>query len=464
MQMPEFDKTAITISHNSMSAFLRLPEPLGGQEYSLENIRQALADSGVTAGINVDVIQNMIQGHIYEQTVSVANGREPKPGVDGFYDFKFDRKLDGKPRIREDGSVDYAIKLFEVVTEGQVIAVYHPAVHGVDGFTVKGDVLRAKPGRDRPTLRGKGFKCQDDGITYVATTGGKIDMVNDKIMILPVFEINSDADSTTGNIDFRGDVIVHGNVDEIEIHATGFVNVTGVVQGGSIYAGKDIVISSGVLGNGKSVIDAKGSISAKFFEFSTVRSKGDITADIFMNCNVYCEGEAILMNRKGCIVGGSVHAVCGIEANSIGNSAEIQTNILVGNGGAVRRKVEELKNSIRESTVNINQIESLLEKFEELERKTGQSMKDDPRRVQLVRIRVRDMARKASDSEELRKLETMIDNAQNAAVKVRRKVYPGVKVSIDTCDVSCKDTFSDIIFIKERDNVVMRRLSEWGAD
>ena len=183
-----------------------------------------------------------------------------------------------------------------------------------------------------------------------------------------------------------------------------------------------------------------------------------------MNSNVYCEGKAYVMSKKGCIVGGSVHAVSGIEANSIGNNAEIRTHVLVGNGGEVRMKMEELRNSIKTATDNINKAETILQKFQEYEEKTGQSCKDDPRRVQLVRIRVRDMARKAADEESLRKLELMVDNAKGANIKVRKVVYPGVYVSIDTCDTHCKDVFNDIIFIKQMEKVVMRKLSDWGSD
>lgn len=420
--------------------------------------------SGIRRGIDQNVIQQMVQGAVYDRTVAVASGQEPQNGTDGYYEYKFRRQLDGKPRINEDGTVSYTIQLFEMVYEGQEIAVYHPAVHGVDGYTVKDAPLRAKLGREQAPLRGRGFSLLEDGVTYVASITGKIDVINDKINILPVYEVSGDVDPNTGNIDFRGDVIIHGSVDDVEIRATGTVTVDGVVQGGSIYANKEIVLAGGVLGNGKSVIDTKGNLSAKFFEFANVRCKGDITADIFLNSDVYCEGKAFVMSKKGCIVGGNVHAVGGIEANSIGNNAEIRTHVLVGNGGEVRMKMEELRNNIKAAIANIEKAESILGKFEEYEQKTGQSCKDDPRRVQLVRIRVRDKARKAADEDQLRQLETMVESARGANIKVRRRVYPGVRVSIDSCDASCKDTFEDIIFIKQKEKVIMRKLSDWGDD
>lgn len=464
MQTVQLDRRAVMISQDFMTAYLCLPKPLDGLKYSLEEVQGVLEDSGVKRGIDKDMIQKMVRDGIYDRSVAVAVGEEPKNGIDGYYEYKFQRHLDGKPRINEDGTVSYAIQLFEMVNEDQVIAIYHPAVHGVDGYTVKDVPLRAKIGREQPPLRGRGFTLQEDGVTYVASITGKIDVINDKINILPVYEVSGDADSNTGDIDFRGDVIIHGSVDDIEIRATGTVTVDGVVQGGSIYSNKEIVLSGGVLGNGKSVIDAKGNISAKFFEFANVRCKGDITADIFLNSDVYCEGKAFVMSRKGCIVGGNVHAVGGIEANSIGNNAEIRTHVLVGNTGEVRMKMEELRNSINAALANIQKAESILSKFEEFEQKTGQSCKDDPRRVQLVRIRVRDKARKAADEEQLRKLEIMVESARGANIKVRRRVYPGVRISIDSCDASCKDTFEDIIFIKQKEKVIMRRLSDWGDD
>lgn len=462
MQTLQLDRTAISFSHDGMTAYLRLPEPMQGQKYRLEDVQAALTASGVKSGIDQEAIRGMVRDGIYGRPVVVATGKAPQDGKDGYFEYMFQSQLDGKPRINEDGTVSYAIQLFEMVTEGQVIAKYHPAIQGMDGYTVKDTPLRAKVGRELPPLRGRGFSCENDGLTYIASITGKIDMINDKINILPVFEVSGDVDANTGNIEFRGDVIIHGSVDDVEIRATGTVTVDGVVQGASIYANKEIVLSGGVLGNGKSVIDAKGGISAKFFEFATVRCKGDITADIFLNSNVYCEGKANVMSKKGAIVGGSVHAVSGIEANSIGNSAEIRTHVLVGNGGEVRVKMEELRNSIKTATANITKAETILQKFQEYEEKTGQSCKDDPRRVQLVRIRVRDMARKAADEEELRKLEAMVESARGANIKVRKRVFPGVHISIDTCDVSCKDTFDDIIFIKQQEKVVMRKLSDWG--
>ena len=101
--------------------------------------------------------------------------------------------------------------MVEMVTEGQVIAEYHKAIQGKDGMNLKGKPVLAKRGRDLVPLKGKGFERSEDGLTYTSLMDGKIDKNGDRIVILPVYEINGDADLSVGNIDFRGDVIIHGS-------------------------------------------------------------------------------------------------------------------------------------------------------------------------------------------------------------------------------------------------------------
>ena len=137
MQALQLDRTAISFSPDGMTAYLRLPEPEMGMQYRLDDIQAALLDGGVKKGIDRKAIQNMIQSRVYGRAVAVAAGKAPQDGKDGYFEYMFESQLDGKPRINEDGTVSYTIKLFEMVTEGQVIAQYHPAIQGEDGYTVK---------------------------------------------------------------------------------------------------------------------------------------------------------------------------------------------------------------------------------------------------------------------------------------------------------------------------------------
>ena len=113
MQTLQLDQTAVTDSQDEMTAYLRLPEPLGEQKYTLEDVINVLTDSGVKTGFDKEAIVRIIQEGIYDQPIVVAEGKKPTNGTDGYYEYRFERNLDTKPKVNPDGSVSYAIKLFE---------------------------------------------------------------------------------------------------------------------------------------------------------------------------------------------------------------------------------------------------------------------------------------------------------------------------------------------------------------
>ena len=174
----------------------------------------------------------MIQEEIYGREMVVAHGTPVIDGADGYYEYNFNTDINNKPEIRPDGSVDYwSIHAVEIVEEGQVIAIYHEPVAGSNGITVKGKVKAAKRGRPQSQLRGIGFERSEDNRIYTSLMDGKIEMKNGRIMISSVYEIYGNADVSTGNIDFRGDVIIHGNVATgSKIIATGFVTIDGSAE------------------------------------------------------------------------------------------------------------------------------------------------------------------------------------------------------------------------------------------
>ena len=202
----------VRLSRDNMKAYLLLPRP-ELENHDLNYILAVLKTVGISYGIKEDKVRQMVEQQIYDQEVLVAEGQMPEDGVDGFYEYKFDMNFSKKPKLKPDGSVDYwSIKMVEIVTEGQVIAEYHKSVQGKDGVDLRGKPILAKRGRDLVPLRGKGFERSEDGLVYTSMMDGKIEMSGGRIVILPVYEISGDADLSVGNIDFRGDVIIHGNV------------------------------------------------------------------------------------------------------------------------------------------------------------------------------------------------------------------------------------------------------------
>ncbi len=442
----------IRISDDDMKAFLYIADDIKEKYDSEGAVRQFLKEKGVTYGIIEENLKELLEKQLYNREVLIAEGIPPQNGVDGYYEYKFNLDFSKKPKIRPDGTVDYwSIKMVETVEEGQVIAIYHKAYQGTDGMNVKEKIVLAKRGRDQVPLRGKGFERSQDGNIYTALINGKIEMMNGRITILPVYEINGDVDLSVGNIDFRGDVIIHGGVcTGVSIKATGTVTIDGIVEGAQIEAGKDVVLRSGVMGASRASITSRGNITAKFFEYTRVHANGSIQADVFLNCKVSCGESITLDGKKASIVGGDVWAIESISVHTLGSDGEVKTKVKIGNDAAVVRRISILRNKIEVEQENLRKIEEGL--------KLLQDVKNDPRRTELLRVKIRDSALLADDTAELEKLENQVERAKGGNIAVKGKVYPGVCVEMDDLRVQVKEEQENLEFIKNQDKIIMCQL------
>ncbi len=452
------EKPIIRFSVDEMEAYMLLPSPDEGEEYTVPYVMQALSERGVNAGVDHEEIARMVVEEVFEREVLIARGAQPVDGVDGYFEYKFSTSFDNKPKVRPDGSVDYwSVHTIESVVAGQEIAIYHPPVEGEDGFNVKGKPIQAKKGRDQMPIKGKGFEVQPDGVTYVATVDGKIEMQNNRIVILPVYEISGNAEISLGNIDFRGDVVIHGGVESgVTIRSTGSVTIDGIVEACTIEAGKDVILRSGMLGGNKASVKTKGSITAKFFEFTNIECDGDIQADVLMDCDVKCQGKVSMTGARGSIIGGTLHAIQGVEVTSLGNDAEKKTEIMVGAGADVASRLRVLEKKIEATETNLQKIEGGLKQFDMLEAERGVSYANDPRRMQLLRIKIRDTATLANDKEECKKLRRLVEGSRGACVSVLQEVYPGVIIRIGDLRFDLRNVGKSIEFYRLSDKISTR--------
>lgn len=454
------EKPIVRMTADSMEAYVMLITPDDGGEYTIESLQKALDDRGVKYGIDEVALTELIDEKKYGVETLVAQGTEPVDGKDGYYDYNFNCNFDKKPLMRPDGTVDYwSVKSIESVVQDQVIAEYHPCVEGMDGKTVTGKPIPAKRGREQLPLKGKGFERKDDN-TYVALMSGKIETQNDRVVILPVHELSGNADLSSGNIDFHGDVVIHGSVESgVIVKASGTITVDGIVEACTLEAGKDIILRSGMLGGNKASVKTKGSITAKFFEFTRIECAGDIRADVLMDCQVQCFGKIIMNGKRGSIIGGLTHGVCGIEVTTLGNDAEKKTVIMAGARPEGYAKLRQLEKTIQELSQGLAQIEEGLRKFEELEKARGVSYKDDPRRVTLLRIKIRDTATLAHSKEEAKQLRNLIESASGACVTVLRGTYPGAVIQIEDTKLLVQNYVKAAEFYKLQDKIKTRECS-----
>ena len=448
----------VQVSSDGLEATMTFKIPDGKNEvpkFTAAQLLGFLSNANVSFGIDQEMLARLADSPIYGRPIKVAAGTPQQQGTPGYYEYLFDTNFNRKPTIRPDGTADYmSIKTIETVQEGDVIATYHPAVQGSRGMSVRGQILEPKPVRDLPPLIGRGFDRSSDNLTYTAKIDGKIEVNQGKILVSPVHEVQGDVGIETGNIKFNGDVIVHGGVhDGAVIDAAGNVIIHGLIEDCDIRAGKDLFLLSGVKGNEKTVIDCKGSITAQFVEYAIITCSGNITADYFFKSKISCDGHIELNGNNASIIGGYVSAVQGVEVNDIGNSFGTITNVSVGVDVERAAEYEMLAKKIMALTANVQKIKKGIEDFDKLGEERGINVKEDPRRMQLLRVRIRDEAIVLEETKKLNYMKEVIMSGKGATIKVYRRLYAGSNLSVDDHHASINETHEAIEIEKSEEGI-----------
>lgn len=351
---------SINISKDEMEAIIVFHT--NNRKMDKENLFTNLFKAGITHGIEESAVNLILKGTSPQEYLVIARGTKPEQGTDGSYEFFFRTNLSKKPVILEDGSVDYKnIDWMESVKKNQKIAYYHEAQEGTDGKTVTGKVIPARKGKELKMLSGKGFELLTDRKTYISAKDGKIEYVNDKIMITDMLELD-DVTTTTGNIQFDGSVHIRGNIGRgVSINSTKDIIVDGFVEAADLSAQGDIILKKGCNASGGGSINAGKDLMARFLEGARIHTQGSVKINYCMNCDIYAEEK---IEVTGMIAGGVSYAAGGIKAADIGNISGIRTIIRVGEDEEFLKREALLNGKICEVEEELQMLRRATEDFQ----------------------------------------------------------------------------------------------------
>ncbi|MCR4686269.1 MAG: FapA family protein [Lachnospiraceae bacterium] len=431
----ELSRNEVRISDDDMEAFLFLTKPKSNK-YTFDEITKMLDERGVKAGLNVSNIKAMIIKGIYDREIKIASAIKPVEGHDGYYEysFDFDEVLNRKPKIREDGSVDYtSMNYLQSVSKGEVFATYHSAEAGTNGAYVTGKTMPARAVKELPPIKGKGFTFNEETKEYISDLDGKITMKNKFEMdIKDVLQIQGDVNQLTGKIDTDCDVEILGNVENgAIIKSAKSVTISGTIEAAQITAGGDVTLKHGIQGNNRAMIVAKGNVYADFIEHTIVKAIGDVHSNTILNSNIYTNGAVIIDGKRGSLVGGYVHARKGISAVNMGNNVEVKTILHVG----MEDKDFEKNQQVKENDERIREI--LGEVLEGLKRIADAKGKRqlttiDKRELKDLTLRKNELMEELKANQaEAEKVNAVITASRGAYIKVDGHIYKGVIIGID---------------------------------
>lgn len=427
------EKCKVTVSEDSMSATLFVEPPSDGIAYGVDELADFVKSKGVYGGIMYSAIEELSQNNIYYKDHVIAKGALPTEGTEGYYEVLFDYEKRKSPLIRSDGSVDYqSMSEINVVDAGDKLIVYHPAVQGTHGYDVRGRSLRCRPCKDLPKIKGVGFDYDDDTGVYSASVGGRIEYDGRTMRISEIYEHRGDLDLVVGKIDFKGDVVVKGNVlSGTYIRASKSITVEGSVESATLIAGTDVVLKKGMQGGNRARVSAGGDVYANFLEFTTVDAKGKVEANIIMNCNVTAGQDINISGKRGALMGGSTWAIGKINTTFLGNSAGLKT---VAGVGITKEIKDRKKGLLRKYEVVSKEIETL---EKEILKVTDMRVAKEDKEVREVKksqlTRKLDRSKHLFDKlkEEIKEIEQTEGVGKRASISVGNEAYIGVTLSVD---------------------------------
>jgi hypothetical protein len=173
----------------------------------------------------------------------VAKGIPPILGKNGYIELKY--KNSGH---KQDGQLILQHEV-ESVEKGDVVAQLISPESGTTGTDIYGEIVA--PGNLINTVLKAGTGCEltEDGNRAIAKVSGKPILKGNTISVSPTYTLNHDIDMKIGNIKFKGDLTINGNVlDGMSAEATGKVIVNGYVANARVIAGGDAVIQQNVVG------------------------------------------------------------------------------------------------------------------------------------------------------------------------------------------------------------------------
>ncbi len=428
----------VTVSPDNMTAKLVLKEPSsGGQPVTYEIIEKAIREQGITNGIKTEYINRLISFCVYDKSFIIAEGQPPINGDDEHVEFLLDIIDNLSPNILADGSATYNdLGSYESVESGEKLGIIHPPTKGEKGFDIFGNEILNLEGQKLTTPpNGTNTIIADDNITIVSTVSGRVSFKNNKIDVRHEKLVDK-VDATTGNILFEGDVTVRGDVLEgFEIKCGGDINVGGVVENALLISGGDIIVAKGIHGENCKAF-SEGGIRSYHIESATLNCKGSIYADYILNAETRTGDKLYLNGDHGYILGGYAVAQNGIEAKSIGNSANILTTVEVLKPQDVNPEISILTEKVENYKAEIDKLTKAWQNAS----KMPLSKEEKRKYTETITLQKKKLTDELGETTiELDRLEIESANQEvEPLIIVKEKLYSNVIVKVDGLETKNK--------------------------
>lgn len=327
-------KLNLSVDDDKMSATLSICLPKGARVPQLSQLITALHKNKITRGISSKRIRRLLNKAVESEPDTlvediVAKGLPPRHGkpsrVVPMVPNALERILmpqetdNGKKDMRNLGNVI-------CVTAQTPVAKRCAPTTGRNGFNIIGEVLPTEGGEWLDIKLGANTAISETNENIIMATMNGQPKFKDGVMSVDDTLVTKGVNVKTGNIDYKGSVIVNGDVTEhMQIMATGDVTVNGFVESAMIRAGGDIILTQGASGRVEDVdcqLYASGNIFLQHGQgLDLVAGKSINASKQIAHCEIKCGASLVvgdLENPRGNLFACKIKSGGPVKAGSVG--------------------------------------------------------------------------------------------------------------------------------------------------
>ncbi len=417
------------------------------EEITIEQIIELIRSHGITYGILDDQLETFMKKFdVLEDPIIFAKGMEPQAGKNGWLDFHV--QLGTLMNIEEGHVVDFKeIMVIPKVETGTKLVTIISPTEPVDGKTVTGEKIKAKPGKPAVLKTGENTALHEEYQAIYATGSGQVSLANNKIQVLPVYEVDDSLSLKTGNIDFNGSIVIRGDVPTgFSLKARGDITIHGIVEAAELEAGGSIFVHEGIHSLGKGHVKAGVDIRARSVNQGNLYAERNIIIE--NSClHSHVEANEMLYCQRGHLIGGNISAGKRIQGNDFGNRLSTKTVIFLGQSSTEANRQDELEKEMKKATEQIQKLKLLGEKLESLKMVRDLSSKE---RVMLLRQK---NSLEASEleltelQEQYESLTTENESPEFLKIDVNGIIYPNVHITVGKYATAIKQEYKQVSVI-----------------
>lgn len=417
------DFFSISFSDHHLTAEINCKKPYDNLQLTAEDLHKFLKEHKIVFGIDEAVIQEIINKPSTTTFPKViARGQESQDGQDGkiIYEANFSSEVERT----EDWNFRQVMRI-PTVKRGEKIAMLIPPTPGQDGKNVLGKVLKARPGKRLRIRAGKNVEFRENELSYYAIEEGQVSVTRNAIAVHTVYEVHGTLSMKTGNIDFVGSVIIHGDVPTgYEVKAEGDIKIFGIVEGATIIAKGSVFVSEGLSGLKKGIIEAGESVHIGYINQGTVKAGESIYVHQSI-IHSQCTARKELFCQNGNIIGGTISVGQRVDAKDIGNRLSTKTVISLGQDREVAVAEAELLKEKESLLKTLSQLEIIGKKLE------AEKDKDPKMRIMLLRQRnskQKVLEKIAKIDQDIKNMHAELGDEEEAELIVRNALYPNTMI------------------------------------